>query len=206
MKENNWIAIPNEKIIEETINALKERGINIILVNNGKEALNKIKELIPADSEVMTGSSTTLDEIGFMDFLNSGEHKWKNLQEEIKRESDSMKRAELRRKASASEYFLGSVNAIAKTGELIACDASGSRVGAYPFSAGKLILISGVQKITNSLKEGIKRVREYVYPLENERAQKVYGMPSTLGKWVIIEREIFKDRITLILIKEKLGY
>ena len=206
MKENKWSKIPNKKLIEETINSLREKGINVILVNNKEEALEKIKELIPAGSEIITGSSTTLDEMGFMDFLKSGKHKWKNLYEEIKKESDSIKRAELRRKASASEYFLGSVNAIVKTGELIACDASGSRVGAYPFSAGKLILVSGVQKITDSFKEGIKRVREYVYPLENERAKKVYGMPSTFGKWVIIEREIFKDRITLILIKEGVGY
>ena len=88
----------------------------------------------------------------------------------------------------------------------MACDASGSRGTAYPFAAKNLILVAGVQKITTTLDEAMKRVREYVYPLEDERAKKAYGMSSTTGKWVIIEREIIPNRTTLILVKEKLGF
>jgi len=38
---------------------------------------------------------------------------------------------ELRRKSVTADYFISSANAIARTGELVACDASGSRVGAW---------------------------------------------------------------------------
>ena len=141
-----------------------------------------------------------------MDYLKSGGHGWKNLHEEILKENDVAKQMDLRRKSVTAEYFLGSVNAIAKTGELVACDASGSRVTAYPFAAKNLILVAGEQKITSNLDEAIKRVREYVYPFENERAQEAYGMNSTTGKWVIIEREVIPNRTTLILVKEKLGF
>ena len=201
----NYNKLPNEKVLNETIENIKSRGINVILVDNRNDALEKVKSLIPKNSEVYNGSSTTLHEIGFVDYLDNNEHGWNNLHEKILKEKDQAKQTELRRKNVTAEYFLGSVNAIAKTGELVSCDASGSRVTAYPFAAKNLILVSGINKITSSLLNAIKRVREYAYPLEDERAKKAYGFSSTIGKWVIIEREIFKDRTTLILVKEKLG-
>lgn len=206
MNSEKWTKIPDETTLTETIEAIESRGITVILVENKTEALDQIKILIKKGSEVMNGSSTTLNEIGFTDYLKSGEHGWNSVHEAILNEKDQDKQADLRRKSVSAEYFLGSVNAISKTGELVACDASGSRVSAYPFAAKNLILVSGVNKITDSLEEAIIRVREYAYPLEDERAQKAYGMSSTLGKWVILEKEINPGRITLILIKGKFGF
>jgi hypothetical protein len=201
-----WTNLPSEETVKKTIENIKERGINVIYVNDKKAALEKIKELIPKGAEVMNGSSTTLNEIGFSEHLKEGKHGWNNLHEKMLGINDASKQADLRRKSSAAEYFLGSLNAISKNGELIAVDASGSRVTAYPFAAKKLILVAGTQKITDSLEDAIKRVREHAFPLENERAQKAYGMGSNMSKWVIIEREFEKDRITLILVNEKLGF
>lgn len=178
----------------------------MIVVDSRREAFEKILEIVPKDTEISNGSSTTLHEIGFMDYLESGRHGWRNLHEEIIKEDDKEKRADLRRKSVTAEYFLGSVNAIAQTGELVACDASGSRVTAYPYAAKNLILVAGAQKIAPTLEDAMKRVREYVYPLEDKRALKAYGVHSTIGKWVIIERERNLGRITLILVKEKLGF
>lgn len=203
---SNWNAIPNDSEVEHTIKAIKERGINVILVKNKFEALDVLKRFIPVGSEVMNGSSTTLIEIGFMDFLKSGNHKWKNVHAEVLKEVDPVKKADLRRKSVCSEYFLGSVNAISMNGELVACDASGSRVTAYLGSAKNLVLVAGVQKITDSLESAMKRIREHVFPLEDARAMKAYGMHSSTAKWIIIEREFDPKRITLILVKEKLGF
>lgn len=204
--ENSWTDLPKEETIKETISNIKARGINLILVDNKAQALEKIKQLIPKDAEVYNGSSTTLAEIGFVDYLKAGKHGWKNLHEAVLKEQDKTEQADLRRKFVTADYFLSSVNAISKNGELVSCDASGSRVTAHPFAAKNLILVAGIQKITNSLEDAMKRIREYAFPLENERAKKVYGMPSTIGKWVIIEREIFPGRTTLILVREKLGF
>jgi len=207
MKNNNWSTLPTEKIIQETKEAISSRGIEVVLVDNKEQALKKIKELIPKGAEVMTGSSTTLQEIGFSEYLKSGEHGWINVHEKILTEKDMAKQMDLRRKAASTDYFLGSVNAIAKTGELVACDGSGSRVTAYPFAAKKLILVAGTQKITPHLEAAMRRVKEYAFSLENERVKKAYGMPgTTLGKWVIIEREVMPNRTVLILVKQKLGF
>ncbi|HIH37761.1 lactate utilization protein [Candidatus Woesearchaeota archaeon] len=206
IKKKDWIVIPPDSTVKETTTALEQKGIKVITVWKKEAALQKIKELIPKGAEVMNGSSTTLTEIGFTEYLKSGSHGWKNLHLLILEEKDPTQQLELRRKAASAEYFLGSVNAISKTGALIACDASGSRVTAYPFAAKKLILVAGTQKICDSLDEAMQRVRDYVFPLEDARALKAYGRNSSLGKWVIIEKEVIPDRITLILVKEKLGF
>lgn len=192
-------------MINETIENAKKRNFNVILVNDGKEALEKIKEMIPSGSEVMNGSSTTLDQIGFTNYLRSGNHDWTDVHAKINNEHNKDKRADLRRHAIASEYFLASLNAISKNGELVASDASGSRIGAFPFGAGKLILVASTHKITNSLEDAIKRVREVVFPLEDERAKKAYGSGSATNKWVIMEGD-YPGRTTLILIKESFGF
>lgn len=205
--QKKWSKLPSDMEIAETAKAVEARGIKTIVVMGKKEALEKLKEIIPARAAVMNGSSTTLIEIGFVDFLKNGKHGWKNMHEEILAEKDMQKQGNLRRKSvTDADYFVSSVNAIARTGELVATDASGSRVTAFPFAAKNLVLVSGANKITKDLNTALERIREYAFPLENVRAQKVYGSPSRLGKTVIIQSEMFSGRTTLILIKESLGY
>ncbi len=201
-----WNGVPSELDISQTVAALQSHGFNVIVVENKAQALEKIKELIPSGGEVMNGSSTTLIEIGFVDLLSSGKHNWKNMHTAILEEKDAAKQGDLRRKADAAEYFVASVNAVSKTGELIAADASGSRVGAFPFTAKNLILVSGVNKIVPTMEAALQRLREFAFPLEDARAKKVYGMGSSIGKIVILANEMFKGRTTLVLVKEKLGY
>ena len=52
----------------------------------------------------------------------------------------------------------------------------------------------------------MQRIFEYVYPLEDARSKKVNGMPSQIGKCVIIANERQPGRINLILVDETLGY
>jgi L-lactate utilization protein LutB len=154
----------------------------------------------------MHGSSTTLIEIGYEDLLGSGKAGWVSLHDRITAENDDGRRADLRRRAVAADFFLSGVNAIARTGELVACDQSGSRVGAWPFAAGRLILVSGTNKIVPTLDDALRRVREYAFPLENARAMKAYGTPSRIGKCVILAFEKAEGRVTLVLVDESLGY
>lgn len=201
-----WSRMPTDEELAEAVDAISLRGIKVILVNDAAEALEKLKSLIPAGAEVMNGSSTTLGEVGYADYLKGGKHGWKNLHLEILAEKDPQKQGDLRRKSVTAEYFVASVNAIAKTGELVGCDASGSRVGAFPFAAKNLILVSGTNKIVPDVAAALDRIRHYVYPLENARAKKAYGRGSTTGKFVIISHELSSGRTTLILVKERLGY
>ena len=54
--------------------------------------------------------------------------------------------------------------------------------------------------------DGLRRCREYCLPLENQRVQRAQNTESYIGKHVSIDREDVDGRITLVLIKEPLGY
>jgi len=203
----DYTKVPTNETIEKTISALKNHGINVVLVENKKQALEEILKNVPEGSKVMNGSSTTLIEIGFSEMLKTGNHKWINLHEEILKETDRTKQSDLRRKSiTDADYFLCSVNAITEDGKLVAVDASGSRVGALPFAAKSVLIIAGANKIVPDIDGAFARIQNYVINLENERAMKVYGVKSSLNKWIIIEKESKPNRIKLILVKEALGF
>ncbi len=201
-----WNTLPSPDSVARTASAIEQRAIHVIVVENAGEALAQIKTLIPKDAEVMSGSSTTLIEIGFEDFVAEGASGWRSIREKITEENNEVRRNEIRRRSVAAEYFVSSANAIAMTGEIVGCDASGSRVGAWPYAARRLILVVGINKIVPTLSDALDRVREYAFPLENARALRAYGTPSMIGKCVILAGERNPDRVTVILVNEVLGY
>jgi L-lactate utilization protein LutB len=185
---------------------LQKRGIRVIHAENGEKALELLITLIPPGSEVMNGSSTTLIEIGYPEYVRSGRSGWKDLHDVVTAENDDMKRSDLRRKSLTAEYFISGANAIAQTGEMVGCDKTGSRVGAWPFAAKNLMLVAGINKIVPTLDAAFQRVREYTCPLEDARAMRAYGTPTRIGKCVILAHEMNEGRTTLILVNEILGY
>jgi L-lactate utilization protein LutB len=201
-----WNTLPAKEVVEKTVQEIGKRGIKVIVAGDGTEALSLLKKLIPPGSEVMNGSSTTLIEIGYEEFIAANQSGWNLVHTSITAENDAKLRAELRRKSVAADYFISGANAIAGTGEILGCDASGSRVGAWPFAAGHLILVVGINKIVPTLEDALDRIRTCAFPLENARAKKAYGTPSVIGKCVILAHEKNEGRITLVLVKEALGY
>lgn len=199
-------SLPSKEELEKTVENLESRGFNVDVVNDGSEALAELQALIPADATIMNGHSTTLEEIGFIDYLVEGDHEWHNLHDEIFATDDETEAETARRKSQTADYFLGSVNAIAKSGELVAADASGSRVGAYPFAAANLVLVSGTNKIVENLEVARSRLNAVAYPFEDARAQDEYGMESAIAKEFIYHYELVDNRTTLILIQDQLGF
>ena len=62
-----WAELASKDTIERTSEALRARGVHVELLQKRVEALKRLIDLIPPGAEVMTGSSTTLQEIGFVD-------------------------------------------------------------------------------------------------------------------------------------------
>jgi LUD domain len=204
--DEKWNQQPSTNDVAQTVENIQRRGIAVIRAQNDDSALKTLKTLIPPGADIMSGSSTTLIEIGFDEWVNSDTSRWRDLHRVILAENDVKKRYELRRKSVTADYFISGVNAIAQSGQIIACDKSGSRVGAWPFAAGHLILVSGTNKIVPTLGDALSRICEYAYPLENIRAKRAYGTSSKIGKCVILANEEIEGRVTLILIDESLGY
>ncbi len=199
--------LASKETVEKTMKALKPRGINAEFVSTKEDAFKRLKTLIPSGAEVMTGGSTTLDQIGFTDLLKSGKHTWKNLKDAILSEKDPVKQEELRKKSVTSAYFIVSVHAITETGEILIASATGSQIPSDSYSSDHLIWVAGTHKIVPTIEDGFKRIHEYCVPLEDKRMKSIGYNGTTLGKILIFEREINPNRkITLIFVNEKLGF
>ncbi|MGH3799913.1 MAG: LUD domain-containing protein, partial [Pseudonocardiaceae bacterium] len=91
-------------------------------------------------------------------------------------------------------------------GQLVVASASGSQLSPYAAGAGKVVWVVGAQKVVPDLETALLRIRTYSYPKENKRCLEAYGQPSFLSKILIIEREVFPDRCTLVLVGEAIGF
>ncbi|AUV80968.1 lactate utilization protein [Salinigranum rubrum] len=198
--------LPSDEELDEAVANLEANGFDVTVVDTSEEALEAVSSLIPDGASVMDGHSTTLEEIGFMDYLTEGDHAWENLHAQVWAIDDDEERATARREAQTADYFVGGINAVARTGELVAADRSGSRIGAYPFAAENVVVVSGVNKVVEDLDAALDRLESVAYPLENERAQDAYGVESAIAKQLIFRKELAEGRTSLVLVREQLGY
>ena len=204
----DYTKLASKQSLEKTVAALKEKNYNPIVVKTKDEALNKIKELIPAGATVTNGSSITLNQIGYQDYLESKKHSWRDLNSEIRAEGDDAKRQELRKEATLSEYYLGSVHAMTETGEMIIASNTGSQLPHLVYTSPNLILVVSTKKIVADIDHALKRLEEHVVPLENDRMMKAMGAPTTLNKILIFKGDAayLGRKINIILIEEDLGF
>jgi hypothetical protein len=207
-KPMDYTTLPTTDVLQKTMDALKSRGINPELVQTKEEALARLQILIPDGVTLMTGASVTLQQIDFEALLISGKHPWKNLKDQILAEKDPQMQRTLRKQGILADYFLGSVNALAQTGELVNASATGSQLPAYAYSSDHVIWVAGAQKIVPTLEDAIRRVRDYVVPLEDKHMKSMGAPGTTLGKILIFEREspFLKRSLTLLLVNEVLGF
>jgi hypothetical protein len=68
-----------------------------------------------------------------------------------------------------------------------------------------VIWVVGAQKLVRDFDEGMRRIEEYAFPLEDQRVQ-AYDIHSGVNKVLIVNKEISPGRITMIIVKEELGY
>jgi L-lactate utilization protein LutB len=192
--------------VEQLATNCRARGFDTELLPDRQAALRRLLELIPPVADVHNGSSMTLYDIGFMEYLQHGDHRWRYRRGEIVAENDEATRRRLRREACTAEYFVGGLNALAVTGEAVAADQSGSRVGGYVFAAEHVVWVVGTNKVVPSLADAVERVRTVAVPLEDKRIREQGGAGTVIGKLVIFERETIPDRIRLLVVDEALGY
>jgi hypothetical protein len=63
-----------------------------------------------------------------------------------------------------------------------------------------------VAHVQPDLQDALRRIDEYVFPLEDARALAAYGVHSGVNKILIINREWTPERITVVLCDEALGF
>jgi L-lactate utilization protein LutC len=197
--------LASDKRIERTVKALEANGIHAIVVENGTAARQKVAELLPAGAEVFMASSTTLNTLGITEDIDQS-GRYDSVRAKLAKLDRKTQSREMIKLGATPEYVLGSVHALTETGSAIIASASGSQLGPYVSGAAKVIWVVGSQKIVPTLEEGFKRVEEYSLALENVRAMKAYGMNSSINKLLVVNRESTPGRITVIIVKENVGF
>lgn len=153
-------------VLEELRDKLTSRGFDALILNTIDEIQDFISSTIPADATVGLGGSVTLRETGIDVLLKSRGNT-------VFDHWDSSKSAaeinDIRRQELTSEYFLTSINAVTKDGELVNIDGVGNRVAAMIFGPKHVIAIVGYNKIAGALEEAIWRTKNVASPKNSRR-------------------------------------
>lgn len=184
--------------------ALQAHHIEAIVVETADEARHAVLAMIPDGSEVHSGKSKTLEDVGlYHEIVESGRY------DAIRPRMAAMDRQtqarEIRKLVAAPDFMLGSVAAVTVDGALVAASATGSQLAAYVSGAGRLILVVGSQKVVPDLDAALRRIDEVVFPYENEQVRARLGVDTVLEKVLVIYGEWLAGRTTVVLVREPVG-
>src|SRR6266498_5186406 len=197
--------LATDEQIERTAKSLEANGIHTLIAQDGEEARRLFFEMIPDGSEVFLGASVTLEKLGIKDEIDkSGRF------DAIRLKMFAMNREtqgrEIRKLGGAPDYAAGSVHAVTGDGHVLIASKTGSQLGPYASGAGRVIWIVGAQKIVKDFNEGLRRIQEYCFPLEDVHMHQLYHTGTGMNKILVVNREFTPNRITMIIVKEELGF
>ncbi|WBO69721.1 MULTISPECIES: LUD domain-containing protein [Streptomyces] len=195
---------PAERL-EQVAAALREKNFDVEILDDAAAARARIKDLIPEGATVFTGASETLRLSGIDEDINgSGRY------DSVKARSTTMDRAtqikEIWQLLACPDVIVGSAAAVTETGSVVFASASGSQLAGYSGAAQRVIWVVGAQKIVPDLSTALRRIEEHCVPLEDERCKQAYGVPSSLNRLLVLNAEPAPGRVTLLLLREAIGF
>lgn len=183
--------------------ALTARGFDVTIAGSRVEAREAVFDRIPVGSEVHTGSSVTLRDLGITAELeDSG--RYLPVRPRAKAMDRFTQSAEIRRLVTTPEVFLASVQALTEDGRILVASGSGSQIGPIASGAGRVILVVGAQKLVRDLDEAFRRLDDYVLALEDVRAMAAYGRSASVNQTLVLHGG-GGGRISVILVADSIG-
>jgi acyl-CoA hydrolase len=194
----------SEATIQRVADTLRANHLEVLVVDTGDQARDAVLERVREGSEVYTGKSMTLEEIGVFAALHEpGRY------DAIRPKLQAMDRAtqgrEMRKLGQVPDTIVGSVAALTEDGWLVAASATGNQLAAYAAGAGRVILVVGSQKIVPDLDAALERIHEVVFPYEDARVRSTLGVGTKLEKVLLLRGEWAEGRTTVILVREPVG-
>lgn len=205
ISDAEFTQLASEEQIARTVQALQAHGIRAVVFESGEEARRYVLDQIPDGAQVYNSPSRTLESIGLAE---ETEHptRFQSVRAQLHALDRVTQRNEMRRLGVSPDVLVGSVQAITEQGEVLLASATGSQLGPAASGAGAVIWVVSTQKLVRSLEDGLRRIRERCLPLESERTQQAYGQASAINKLLIINGEVYPGRITIVLVKQQLGF
>ena len=190
--------------LERAANALTAHGFTVEILDDVAAARTRIKDLIPAGASVFTAASETLRLSGIDEDINTS-GRYRAVKPVVLAMDRGTRADDIRRLLATPDFVVGSIAAITETGSVVAASGSGSQLPAYAGGAARAIWIVGAQKVVPDLSTALRRVEDHAFPLENARAQAVYGSPSAINR-LLINAEPHPGYRTVLLLREAIVF
>ncbi|MBQ7769201.1 MAG: lactate utilization protein [Oscillospiraceae bacterium] len=199
---------------EVLVKNLKKRHFDAVYCDTKEDALKQAIAWIPEGSTVGWGGATSAQQIGLMAALNAGNyHTLDRDQCETAQE-----REKIAKDCLSADVFITGANAISMDGQMVNIDGNGNRVAAIIYGPGSVVVIAGMNKVTDDLEGAITRARTVAAPINQQR----FGLnnPCTVTgscadcksetcicNHIVVTRHCRPvGRIKFILVGEELGF
>lgn len=202
-----------------------KNNIEALVAESRAEALAIVKKLVPVGAKVGAGGSVTLEECGIIDFLRQGDFVFYDRKPGLTAE-ETNKIFELEKQ---SDIFFSSSNAITAAGELYNVDGRANRIASIAHGPKKVVIVAGKNKIVNNIVGAVERIKTTAAPkncarlgyqtpclksghcisIDQKRPFATDGCQSPdriCCHYLITGYQKIKNRITVILVDEILGY
>lgn len=193
-------------------NAFEKKGYIVTCFETAAQAAEYLNEQID-NVTVAFGGSMTIKDMGLSAMLKSHNTFYSHWDT-----SSGLSEEEAIRRASTTEVYLSSANAMSKTGEIVNIDGTGNRVSSLAFGHKRVYYVVGKNKIADNLDAAIDRARNIASPLNAKRLNRktpcVVDMkchdcnsPERICRGMFITLVPMRGVQTeIVLINEDLGY
>jgi hypothetical protein len=196
--------VATDDVIRRAAEALRANNVEVLVVDTGEQARDEVLARIPAGSEVYSGKSKTLEDIGVFAALHEP-GRFDPIRPKLMAMDRVTQGREMRKLGSTADTIVGSVNAITADGALVAASATGNQLAGYAAGSGRVILVVGSQKFVPDIDAAFARIRDVVFPYENARVRERLGVDTKLEKVLVMFGEWVADRTTVIIVREPVG-
>ena len=141
---------------------LNDRGFQVTIFENQEEAVKYLETQINGQT-VGFGGSVTLEQMGLYEALQSHNQVFWHWRIPEGKTGQEVKQA------AAAKVYISSVNALAKTGEIINIDGNCNRVSSIFYGHEKVYLILGENKIEEDYERALYRARNTAAPRNAKR-------------------------------------
>jgi hypothetical protein len=213
--ENEYKSWLWEKLAEKTVKNLKKHQFDAHFFQKSDEALKFIMDSVSGFESFGFGGSDTTHSLNIPNEL---EKNGKTVYDHNKKGLSPEQNVDFRKKQSSCDCFFCSANAISATGEIVNVDGVGNRTNAMSFGPKKVIIISGMNKVTHDLESAMNRIKQVAGPMR----AKSLGMETPCAETgicndcnvpmricritTILHHKPMMTDVSVVLINEELGY
>lgn len=154
-----------DKLGPKVVKALENRLFEAWYFSETPEAVEKVFSLIPKTDTVSWGGSLTVTALNLTAMaLEKG---FKVIDRD--KGGSPEERMELMRQALLCDTYLSGTNAITEDGQLVNVDGNGNRVAAMTFGPKQVIIVAGMNKVTQTIMDAFTRAKTIAAPANVQR-------------------------------------